>query len=275
MDLPSYRWRFAHLAALWAYGVGQPVFSMLKANPEFLVVRGSTRWDVMVFSLLLVVVPPLAVVATEALASLFSYTLAGALHILAIWSFSFLAALQLVRLLDPERGAALLLPMVPAALAAIAYLRWRAFRSFLSVSLVLPLIGLLGFVATVPLAVDDAAGANVPVTTRIPVVLVVFDEFPVSSLMRADGSLDTVRYPNFATSRARRHVVPAGDHGARLHDARGPGDPHGAAPTEGRAADAEGSPGQPLHLAGRPVRASCQRAGDPALSVALLPTDTL
>jgi hypothetical protein len=88
--------------------------------------------------------------------------------------------------------------MVPAALVAIAYVRWHAFRSFLSVSLVLPVVGLLGFVATVPLAVDDAAGANIPVATRIPVVLVIFDEFPVSSLMRADGSLDTVRYPNFA-----------------------------------------------------------------------------
>ena len=197
MQLPSYRWRFAHLAALWAYGVGQPVFSMLKGNPEFLVVRGSTRWDVIVFALLLAFIPPLLVVASEAIVALLSRTLAGAVHVVAIWSFSFLVALQLVRLLDPERGAALLLPMVPAALAAIAYMRWRAFRSFLSVSLVLPLIGLLGFVATVPLAVDDAAGANVPVATRTPVVLVVFDEFPVSSLMRADGSLDTVRYPNF------------------------------------------------------------------------------
>jgi hypothetical protein len=37
MNLPSYRWRLAHVAALWADGVGQPVFSMLKGNPEFLV----------------------------------------------------------------------------------------------------------------------------------------------------------------------------------------------------------------------------------------------
>ena len=59
MDLPSYRWRFVHLAALWAYGVSQPVFSMLKGNPEFLVVRGSSRLDVVVFALVLALVPPL------------------------------------------------------------------------------------------------------------------------------------------------------------------------------------------------------------------------
>ena len=143
MKLPSYRWRFAHLAALWAYGVSQPVFSMLKGNPEFLVVRGSTRWDVIAFALLLAVVPPLVVVAAEAMVALLSRTLAGTLHIVAIWCFGFLAALQLVRMLDPERGVALLLPLVPAALVAILYMRSRAFQSFLSISLVLPVLGLL------------------------------------------------------------------------------------------------------------------------------------
>ena len=60
------------------------------------------------------------------------------------------------------------------------------------------MIALVAFVATAPLAVDDAEAADVSVATHTPVVLVVFDEFPVSSLMRADGSLDAVRYPNFA-----------------------------------------------------------------------------
>ena len=54
MTFPPFRWRFAHLAALWGYGVSQPVFSMLGGNPEFLVVRGSTRLDVVVFAVLLV-----------------------------------------------------------------------------------------------------------------------------------------------------------------------------------------------------------------------------
>jgi hypothetical protein len=198
MRLPSYRWRFAHLVALWAYGVSQPVFSMLKGNPEFLVVRGSARADVIGFALILAFAVPLVVVAVEALAGIVSRTLANALHIVAIWCFGFLAALQLVRLLDPVRGAALLLPLVPAALAAIAYVRWRPFRTFLSVSAVLPVIGLLAFVGTVPLVIDDARGADIRVATNTPVVLLVMDEFTSSSLLRADGSIDAVRYPNFA-----------------------------------------------------------------------------
>ena len=198
MRLPSYPWRFAHLAALWAYGVSQAVFSMLKGNPEFLVVRGSTRADVALFALLLVVMPALIVVALEAATGVISRTLSNAFHVVAIWSFAWLAALQLTRLLRPEGGATLLLPIVPATLAALAYVRWSPFRSFLSLSLALPVIGTLVFVATVPLAVDDASGANVRVASTTPVVLVVFDEFPLSSLLRPNGAIDEVRYPNFA-----------------------------------------------------------------------------
>jgi Sulfatase len=198
MVLPRYRWRLAHLAALWAYGVSQPVFSMLKANPEFLVVRGSSRTDVIAFALILVFVPPLAVVAVEALAGLASATLANALHVVAVWCFSFVVALQLMRLWSPAAGATLLLPLVPAALAAVAYVRWRPFRSFLSVSVVLPVVGTVAFVASVPLVTDDRPGADIAVTTRTPVVLLVMDEFTSSSLLRADGSIDAVRYPNFA-----------------------------------------------------------------------------
>ena len=198
MLLPAFRWRFAHLAALWGYGVSQPVFSMLKGNPEFLVVRGSTRLDVVTFALLLAFVPPLVVVGLEAIVSLVSRTLGGVVHIVAIWCFGCVAVLQIVRLLDVQRGAALLIPLVPATLAALAYLKSRVFRSFLSISFVLPVLGTLSFVATVPLATGDAAAANVQVARSTPVVLMVMDEFPVSALLRPDGSIDAKRYPNFA-----------------------------------------------------------------------------
>ena len=53
MRLPSYPWRFAHLAALWGYGVSQPIFSMLKGNPEFLVINGASRAEAVAFAVLL------------------------------------------------------------------------------------------------------------------------------------------------------------------------------------------------------------------------------
>jgi hypothetical protein len=198
MQLPSYPRRFAHLAALWAFGVSQPVFSMLKGNPEFLVVRGSSRVDVVTFAILVAFVPPLAVVAVEWLVSLASRTVGRVVHVIAVWCAGCLVGLQLVRMLDIENGAALLAAMIPATLGAFSYLRWSAFRSFLSIAFALPVLGSLAFVATVPLATDDAPTANVRVAHSTPVVMVVMDEFPLSSLLRPDGSIDAKRYPNFA-----------------------------------------------------------------------------
>ena len=198
MDLPAYRWRFVHLAALWGYGVSQPVFSMLKGNPEFLIARGSTRSEIVVFALVVAFVPPLFVLALEAVTSVASGMLSRVLHIVAVWGFAFLAVLQLTRLIDVEGGVALWLPVAPAMVVALLYLRLDVFRSFLSLSFTLPVFATLAFMATVPLAIDDAPGANVTVPRPVSVVLLTLDEFPVSSLLLPDGSIDAVRYPNFA-----------------------------------------------------------------------------
>ena len=95
MRLPPYRWRVAHLAALWGYGVSQPVFSMLKGNPELLYLKGTTRTDAIAFALAVAFVPPLVVVAIEALSGLASKALSDVLHVLAVGGFGYLAVLQL------------------------------------------------------------------------------------------------------------------------------------------------------------------------------------
>ena len=149
------------------------------------------------FTLFIAVVPPLVVVAAEALASLFSGALEAVLHTVAIAFFTYAVGLELVRLIGPGGRAALLVPLAFAVVGAAVYLRSSAVRTFLSFSLALPVLGSLSFVGTVPLAVDDARGENVDVVSPVPVVLVVFDEFPLSSMLRANGSIDRGRYPNF------------------------------------------------------------------------------
>jgi hypothetical protein len=197
MKLPSYPWRFAHLAALWGYGVSQPVFSLLKGNPEFLVITGASRLDTISFALVLAFVPPLLAVALEAIAGRVSSKLDALLHVIAVWLFGFTAAVQLLARFDPSATWTLLVPAVLAYVGAIAYSRWSLVRSFLSISVALPVIGLLTFVFSAPLAVANAQGANIDVAARTPVVVVVFDEFALSSLMAADGSIDATRFPGF------------------------------------------------------------------------------
>ena len=73
---------FAHLAALSAFAVAQPLFDLLGESPDFFAVRGSSRWDIVLFALAVVLVPPAALFTVEALAGLVSEQLRQALHLL-------------------------------------------------------------------------------------------------------------------------------------------------------------------------------------------------
>jgi hypothetical protein len=65
-----------------------------------------------------------------------------------------------------------------------------------------PFAFLLYFLLGSPVAdltlADDPDVALASVDARAPVVLIVFDEFPVSSLLDRNGEIDAVRYPNIA-----------------------------------------------------------------------------
>ena len=58
LTLPSYRIRFLHLTAVWAYAVSQPVFALIDGNPDIILSRDATRFSVALFAVLVTVVPP-------------------------------------------------------------------------------------------------------------------------------------------------------------------------------------------------------------------------
>ena len=194
--LPSYPFRFVHLVAVWSYAVSQPVFSMLDGNPEFLVIRGSTRLEMVIFAVALALGPPLIAVFCEWAASRFSRRVADALHLLFVGVFVTPLALFILKQLGPGEAASIVAAAVIAA-AAVAFYRFRIVQSFLTLSLILPAVGLVLFVTSTPLVVDDVAGAQVPAGKDAPVVVLVLDELPASSLMTPAGNIDSVRYPSF------------------------------------------------------------------------------
>ena len=208
---PAYRWRFAHLAALWGFGVSQPVFSMLKGNPEFLVVRGSTREDVVVFAL----APRVRAAAPRRArrgghrARLRSCSPARSTSSPSGASGSSPCSSSF-GCLEPERGVALLLPMLPAAALPVAYMTvGRVPVVPLDLVRCCPCSASLSFVATVPLAVGDRAGADVAVRAA--------DARRPGRARRAPDELAPARrriarrgaVPGLRTARTRRRLVSA------------------------------------------------------------------
>jgi hypothetical protein len=195
---------FAHLAALSAFAVAQPLFDLLGESPDFFAVRGSSRWDIVLFALAVVLVPPAALFAVEALAGLVSEQLRQALHLLFVGGLAGVVLVQVLERTTDLRSTRVLLALAALLGAGVALLYRRAppFRTLLSVLAAAPLAFLIYFlfgstVSDLTLA-DDPDVALARVQARAPVVLVVFDEFPVSSLLDGDGEIDAERYPHFA-----------------------------------------------------------------------------
>jgi hypothetical protein len=191
--------RLLHLTAVWAYGVSQPVFSLIEGNPSFLVLRDSTRADAIVFALLLALGPPLVALAYVRLAALLSAWVGYMLYLAVLAVFLAPVALRFVKSSDPGRSAAILAVVVMCTAGVASYVRWRPVRLFVGFSIVLPAMALISFLHGLPVTADARAAqaASPRPTFRPPVVMVVFDELPVSSLLNRSGRIDSVRYPGF------------------------------------------------------------------------------
>jgi hypothetical protein len=188
-----------HLLVLWAFAVAQPLFDLLGKNGEFFAARGSTRWDVILFALTLVLVPPAILLGIEALTP---KPARGALHTALVGALVGLFVLQVVR---SAGGPGWLLVALAGAVglgAAALYARVAGARLVVSVLAPAPLL----FLALFLLDSDAsrlsfsgtgkalAAGAN----AKGSAVVIAFDELPVNSLRDRRGRIDPVRFPNFA-----------------------------------------------------------------------------
>jgi hypothetical protein len=192
-----------HLAVLSSFALAQPIFDLLGRNAEFFVVRRSTSWDVVVFALGITFVPPLALLAFELVAGLAHPRARVIVHLGAVALLTGLFALLVgKRLLDVSSTPLLVLAVAVGAGGAVVYLRAAPVRSLLTVLAPAPLLflGLFLFASPVSkITITSEAHARVAaVHTRTPVVMVVFDEFPLLSLLGGEGGIDAVRYPNFA-----------------------------------------------------------------------------
>jgi Sulfatase len=196
--LPRYRARLVHLTAVWAYGVSQPVLSIIDGNPELLLSRGLTRYEVALFAIAVAVIPPALAVGYAALAGRISPWVGDVLYLVFLGAGLVPVAARLVKPIDTAMLVAALLVGATATGAVVVYARWRPARLFLGYSIIVPLAGFVWFVNGLPSLTEDAEAAQVRVASPAPVVFLLLDEFPASSLMTRRGEIDAVRYPNFA-----------------------------------------------------------------------------
>jgi sulfatase-like protein len=199
---PPPRVAAVHLLVLCSFAFAQPLFDLLGRNGEFFAARGSTQLELVAFALGLTVLPPALLLAVEALAALAGSSARAAAHVLLVGAVASVVALQVLRRVDESGWTLLALAIVIGAAAAVAYALVPPVRSVATALAPAPLLflGLFFFHsdATTLTFTGEANAQTANVRAAAPVVLIVFDEFPLASLVDRHHQIDPVRYPHLA-----------------------------------------------------------------------------
>ncbi len=189
--------------SLVALAVAYPVFDILSRSPEFFAARNSTVGNVIALVLALCVVLPTLIVGIELVLAKQSAKAAGALHV------SVLVVLVLLLVMPWLKESDQLGTVAPPAIAlavgvvfGIGHYRTQATRLFVTALapavLVVPALFLLDegvWDAVLPVEQPFTA-AEIDQTP--PIVFIVFDEFPLNSLLNEHREIDSGRYPSFS-----------------------------------------------------------------------------
>lgn len=190
------------IAGLSSLAFAQPVYDLLRRAPEFFAIRSLYMGDLLALVVVVAIVPTL-VLSTPGAAFRFLRpswmrpAIAAPVGLLVA-----LIALQAIRNLPAALAA--ILALAAGAGVGWAYIRFRGVRSFallLSIAAILVpvLLVLDGRVRQSAANPNDAIPADLDDTgARAPVVLVIFDEWSLTSILDAQGSIDRERLPNLA-----------------------------------------------------------------------------
>jgi hypothetical protein len=198
---------FLELFVLCGFVVAQPLFDVAGGSPDFFLFRRASPADILLLVALAVLGPALVLWAGEAVVGALSRRLRRVAHLAVVAGLLLLLTIEMAKHLTPVREVPLLLLGLAAGLAAtVLYARSAAVRLWLRYATPAPLVFALLFVTVSPVGKlvvgggDDAGTTRVvvPADAQIPVVMLFFDEFPLTSLLDSRGRVDRRLYPNLA-----------------------------------------------------------------------------
>ena len=196
---------FLELLGLCGLVIAQPVLAVFGNAPDYFVFEGAGRAEIIVFALVVGLVPAIGLWALVQLVGWNDGGRRRIVHRVVVGLLIGLFVLQVATSRDAAAPLGLTLALGLGAGAAWAHHRWPGVRLWAAwlapVSLVV--LGLFLFSSPVSGLVQDggvdpaelgAFGSGSPP----PVVMIVFDEWPLASIMRSNGTIDAGLYPNVA-----------------------------------------------------------------------------
>ncbi|MBX3315077.1 MAG: sulfatase-like hydrolase/transferase [Actinobacteria bacterium] len=198
---------YLELLAVTGLAFAQPLFAVFGDAPDQFVYRGATGADIRLFALVVLLAAPTSAWIAEVVVGLVSTTARRALHLLVIWGCVAAFLVQVLR--GPLDGWLLIgAAVVLGAGAAYGYDHIGPLRLWIRFLGIAPPVFAALFLltsATGQLLTDTGARAEARPAHPAPVVMIIFDELALDSLMDSDGTIDAELYPNFARLAAGSH----------------------------------------------------------------------
>jgi len=192
---------------LFVLALAQPLLDILGRNAEFFLARSAPPLDIILLAVSLTIILPLIVGFVVVGVRRVHEPTGRVLHGLILASLATLLALQIIELTSLSKAS----PWIELALAAgagvvlaVAFYRFDSMRSAARFASIAPfvILGLFIFASSASQLVFSSSAiaqpAEIAVGNPVPVVMVVFDEFPAASLMDEDGEIQEDLYPGFA-----------------------------------------------------------------------------
>lgn len=193
-----------HTFILSSFAIAQPLFNLLSRNTTFFVVRRSEPLDILIFCALVCVGLPLCLILIEKGLRWIHPTMGWCARTSIIGVLVALLILQGLRQIAILPGTVLILGAIGlATLIVWSYARSasvRLFFSLLSPGLLLFPALFVFFSPVSKLVFPDGTVIPQPqqAAKPVPVVMVIFDELPLSALLNDKLEIDSARFPNIA-----------------------------------------------------------------------------
>ena len=194
---------WAELAGAWAIALAHPIYQNIASGPEALTSYGVRRPDLLVLVLVVSLLGPFLIALLELVIRrvfgerprIFLHGIViGALLAVTLWQW----------LLGEGSGAVVrnLFPLALCVMIAWLYVKTELVRNFALMLSFATVVVIVIFLASYPIRDEVLPHESAPAAQEIdgetPVVMVVFDEFPLAILEGPDGKIDR-RFPTFSS----------------------------------------------------------------------------
>jgi hypothetical protein len=193
------------VAGAVGFAIAQPVLAPFGESPETFLAVGATSTDVVRFALVVAIVPIFVLWGLAALTRVAGEQVRAWVQAVLVGGLLALAASAFARSVGaPGAVRALVAVAVGVGVGVLVQRRWVPVRLFLRYTSPVPilLVAMFLFASPVSSLVSPPSGPEVGEAAangdRPPIVMVVFDEVPTSSLLDGEGGIQAELFPNIA-----------------------------------------------------------------------------